>query len=76
MAAAVNSLDTLAIRNCVSVSPGFVSRLLQGMPGADRCVQQYLAEKQYENLVVFYTGDRFRINVGQSALFLEIAFLT
>ncbi|MCI0390539.1 MAG: hypothetical protein MOB07_17480 [Acidobacteria bacterium] len=33
--------------------------------GVDRCVQQYLAEKQYQNVEVFHTGDVCRNNVGK-----------
>jgi hypothetical protein len=33
--------------------------------GADQCVQKYLAEKQYENVMVFHTGDVCRNNVGR-----------
>ncbi len=44
---------------------GGLAVLVGDAPGADRCVQQYLAEKLYENVVVFHTGDRCRNNVGQ-----------
>ena len=33
--------------------------------GADRCVQQYLLEKQYRNVLVFCTGPNCRNNIGK-----------
>lgn len=32
--------------------------------GADTCIQRYLAEKQYENVVVFHAGHVCRNNIG------------
>lgn len=32
--------------------------------GADKCVQKYLAERKYENVLVFCAGNRCRNNVG------------
>ncbi|MCI0338618.1 MAG: hypothetical protein L0226_13660 [Acidobacteria bacterium] len=32
--------------------------------GADKCVQKYLAEKQYENVLLFCTGNVCRNNIG------------
>ena len=33
--------------------------------GADRAVQQYLAEREYRDVTVYYTGGRCRNNVGR-----------
>ena len=33
--------------------------------GADRIVQQYLADRQYQNVTVYCSGNRCRNNVGQ-----------
>jgi hypothetical protein len=32
--------------------------------GIDRCVQQYLADRHYENVLVFHAGDICRNNIG------------
>jgi hypothetical protein len=33
-------------------------------PGADSCLQRYLAKVQYRNVTVFYSGTRPRSNIG------------
>jgi len=33
--------------------------------GVDQCVQKYLAEKQYENVLVFHSGNACRNNIGK-----------
>ncbi len=43
---------------------GHLTVLVGDAFGADRCVQQYLAEKKYENVLVFCTGEFCRNNVG------------
>jgi hypothetical protein len=39
--------------------------LIGDAPGIDNAFQQYLADKHYENVWVFHTGDRCRNNLGQ-----------
>lgn len=62
-------------RKIIKLSPAVTARidkiiesdfrvLIGDASGVDRCVQQYLAEKQYENVVVFHTADCCRNNVG------------
>ncbi len=43
---------------------GHFTVLVGDASGADKCVQQYLAEKKYENVLVFCTGDVCRNNVS------------
>jgi len=45
------------------ISKGYLF-LLGDANGADRAMQQYLAEKNYKNVVVFCMGDSCRNNVG------------
>jgi hypothetical protein len=39
--------------------------LIGDAPGVDNAIQQYLADKHYENVWVFHMGDRYRNNLGQ-----------
>jgi hypothetical protein len=39
--------------------------LISDAPGVDNTIQRYLADKHYENVWVFHTGDRCRNNLDQ-----------
>ena len=45
------------------VARGFTI-LIGDANGADKCVQKYLAEKNYANVIVYHTGDDCRNNLG------------
>ena len=47
-----------------NIIEGNFTILVGDASGVDRRVQQYLAEKRYENVLVFYTGDVCRNNAG------------
>lgn len=47
-----------------NVMSGRLTVLIGDANGADKAVQQYLADKRYENVIVFCVGTRCRNNVG------------
>src|SRR5262245_54848475 len=60
----ITILPSLVAARIDRIIDGGLAVLIGDAPGADTCVQQYLADKRYKNVIVFHTGDRCRNNVS------------
>jgi len=53
---AIAYMEELAERNCTI--------LIGDAHGVDRAVQQYLSEQNYQNVIVYFSGETIRNNIG------------
>lgn len=61
----ISHLPEAVIERINNIIDGNFTILIGDANGADKSVQQFLTDKQYRNVIVFYTGFTCRNNTGQ-----------
>ena len=58
------SLSKFAISSIEQIIEGNRTILIGDAHGVDRAVQQYLSEQNYQDVIVYFSGETIRNNIG------------